>query len=155
MTPVETTVLPVMGGATPISWVTGLGFYLSSSSDRPDQVATLLREYLVTTSSMASLYDVTAAPPAYLAVAEASPAAEEMAAYLASADGGEPIQPVAEIEEVLAVLRPSFATLHDRTSDQADVLGTAADAIRAIVGELPVDDGDTSGDDGDGSGDDA
>jgi maltose-binding protein MalE len=154
VTPVETTVLPVMGGATPVSWVTGVGFYLSSGSEQPDQAATLLREFLVTTSAMTDIYNTRPAPPAYLAVAEASPAAEEMAAYLASAEGGEPIQAVPEINQVLAVLRPSLAALHDRTSDQADVLGTAADAIRAIVGDAPADDG--SGDDaGDGDGGDS
>ncbi len=122
--------LPLTGGDVPVALVPFEGFYLSATSSAPDAAGTFLREFLATPATMQAIYDASGEVPAHAEVAATAAGNDEVVAvYLSSVAGGRPLPAVADLDAVLAALRPAFVGLFGADIDLAAILDAADAAI--------------------------
>ena len=131
--PFAVSTLPLMGGENPRSLIEVEGFYINRESLLADAAATFVRDYLASESTMAALFDAVPIPPAFNATAEVVRREPVMAALLDAAEGGSPIPPVANLDDVLAELTDAFSALYGSEVSVTEVLEGVAATVASLL----------------------
>lgn len=126
--------LPIITGTTPQPFVEVTGFMVAGRSVQQQTALLFLSDYLATPSAMADVFGASTGLPAYRATADLVAGDQVLAGLQAAAEAGSPLPAVDGIDDVLAALRATLASILDAEGPEVEaILGEAAQLALSLA----------------------
>lgn len=133
-TPFGVSRLPIITGTTPRPFVEVNGFMVAGRSDQQQTALLFLSDYLATPSTMADVFGASTGLPAYRATADLIAGDQVLAGLQAAAEAGDPMPTVDGIDDVLAALGATLASILDAEGPDVEaILSEAAQLALSLA----------------------